>query len=176
MPDTAAPPVGAILPTPAGPLAVVVSADGTVLASGFTDLDELARRRGLLSPQPPHGGSREVLEGLVQAVARYAAGDLAALDEVRVEQPGTPFQQRVWAELRRVPPGRPVTYAELSRRAGAPGAARAIGQVCARNLAAPFVPCHRVVPAGGGVGGYAYGADVKTRLLAFEEAGAGPGG
>ncbi len=169
MPDTTAPPVGATLPTPVGPLAVIVTADGTLLASGFTPLDALARRRGLTDDLPP--AHPEVLAPVRAALDRYFTGDPAALDGVRVEQPGTPFQQRVWAELRRVPPGHPVTYAELSRRAGAPGAARAVGQVCARNLAAPFVPCHRVVPAGGGVGGYAYGADVKTQLLALEAGG-----
>ncbi len=70
--------------------------------------------------------------------------------------------------MRDVEPGAPVTYAELAARADSPAASRAAGQACARNMVAPFVPCHRVVPTGGGVGGYAYGADVKERLLAHE--------
>jgi O-6-methylguanine DNA methyltransferase len=94
---------------------------------------------------------------------------------VPVAQGGTAFQQRVWERLRAVPPEEPTTYAALSRALDAPGAARAVGQACGANLAAPFVPCHRVVPAGGGVGGYAYGAAVKTWLLAHE-AGTAPGG
>jgi methylated-DNA-[protein]-cysteine S-methyltransferase len=115
------------------------------------------------------------LATVTTALERYAAGDVDALDVVPVRQPGTAFQQRVWEAMRSVPPGRPVTYAGLAADVGSLGAARAVGQACSANLAAPFVPCHRVVPAGGGVGGYAYGADVKTRLLAHErEAVAGP--
>jgi len=160
----------ALLPTPVGPLAVVVDTDGTVLASGFTGLPDLLRRRGLPADTPP--APPEAVAVAAAALGRYLAGDLAALDDVRVDQPGTAFQQRVWTALRAVPAGCPVTYAELGAAAGAsPGAARAIGQVCRRNLAAPFVPCHRVLPTGGGVGGYAYGADVKRRLLAHEGAG-----
>jgi methylated-DNA-[protein]-cysteine S-methyltransferase len=158
------------LPTPAGPLTVVVDADGTVLASGFGPVGDLLRRRGLPADTPV--APPRAVAPVARAVQRYVAGDLAALDDVRVDQPGTPFQRRVWTALRAVPPGRPVSYAELGAVAGASsGAARAIGQVCGANLAAPFVPCHRVVPAGGGVGGYAYGAEVKQRLLAHESAG-----
>ena len=70
--------------------------------------------------------------------------------------------------LRDVPRGEVVTYGELAALAGRPGAARAAGTFCARNRLAPFVPCHRVVSAGG-IGGYgSLGIDYKRRLLALE--------
>ena len=156
----------ATLQTPVGALALVLADDGAVLASGFGPLSDLV---GRVEVDPELGAAPDHLVAPVRsAVERYFAGDVAALDEVPVRQAGGDFAQAAWAALRAVHPGHPVTYAELARRAGSPGAARAAGQACARNLVAPFVPCHRVVPASGGVGGYAYGADVKERLLAHE--------
>ena len=156
------------LDTPVGPLALVLDDDGTVLASGFGDIGRLTSRLGRSGDLP--ASEPEQLRPVQKAVERYFAGDLAALDDVPVRQSGGPFTQKAWAAMRDIEPGAPVTYAELAEQAGSPTASRAAGQACARNLVAPFVPCHRVVPAGGGVGGYAYGADVKERLLAHERA------
>lgn len=158
----------ATLTTPVGTLSMVLDDDGTVLASGFGATSDLTARLGLA--ESPPSADPAIVAPVADAVRRYFCGELAALDEVRVRQAGGPFAQAAWAQLRLVEPGRPVTYAELAVRAGSVGAARAAGQACARNLVAPFVPCHRVVPAGGGVGGYAYGADVKQQLLAHERA------
>jgi methylated-DNA-[protein]-cysteine S-methyltransferase len=70
--------------------------------------------------------------------------------------------------LRALPRGEVVTYGELAALAGRPGAARAAGTFCAKNRLAPFVPCHRVVAAGG-IGGYgSLGVEYKRRLLALE--------
>jgi methylated-DNA-[protein]-cysteine S-methyltransferase len=156
------------LDTPVGSLSLVLDEDGTVLASGFGGLDGLTSRLGLPDDLPPTG--TEVRRPVQRAVDRYFAGDLAALDVVPVRQSGGPFAQKAWAAMRGIEPGTPITYAELAERAGSPRASRAAGQACARNMVAPFVPCHRVVPAGGGVGGYAYGAAVKEGLLAHERA------
>lgn len=161
-------PATTTLPTPVGDLAVVLDDDGTVLASGFVDLASLVERLGLPAPLPE--AEPAATAQVVEAVERYFAGDLSAINDVSVRQAGGAFTQEAWQQLRAVPAGQPVTYAELARRAGSPSAARAAGQACATNLVAPFVPCHRVVPAGGGVGGYAYGADVKSRLLEHERA------
>lgn len=155
----------ASLDTPVGSLGLVVGDDGVVLASGFGDIAGLIVRLGLVEVAE---ATDAAVRPVAAAVQRYFAGDLSALDGVPVRQPGGAFAQAAWEQLRQVVPGEPITYAELACRAGSPGAARAAGQACARNLVAPFVPCHRVVPAGGGVGGYAYGADVKSKLLAHE--------
>ncbi len=98
-------------------------------------------------------------------------GDFAAGRRVRFSVPlapeGTPFQKRVWAELRRVPRGATVTYAELARRAGHPGAARAAGSACGANPIAVVTPCHRAVAADG-PGGFGAGLAWKRRLLRLE--------
>jgi methylated-DNA-[protein]-cysteine S-methyltransferase len=151
--------------TPAGTLLAVADEDDAVLAAGFTDDDAgVAARLGLPALPPDRTGPNAVAD----AVARYLGGDLAALDDVAVRQPGTPFQHQVWAALRDTPPGEPATYGELAARIGRPGATRAVGSACARNLVAPFIPCHRAVRAGGGAGRYLYGSDVKRWLLAHE--------
>lgn len=83
---------------------------------------------------------------------------------------GTPFQRRVWEELRTIPRGSTVTYAELAARIGMPGAARAVGSAVARNPVSIVVPCHRVVGADGSLTGYAGGVERKRALLALEGA------
>ncbi|MHB8837366.1 MAG: methylated-DNA--[protein]-cysteine S-methyltransferase [Gemmatimonadaceae bacterium] len=83
---------------------------------------------------------------------------------------GTPFQERVWAELRRIPPGERCSYQELARRIGKPTAARAVAQACASNRVAVLVPCHRVVRGTGDLGGYRWGVERKRALLEAERA------
>ena len=156
----------ATIPTPAGRLTVIT--DGAVVvAAGFAAAPQLS---GRLAAATAARGLRERgdLGAVTAAVHHYLAGDLSALDAVAVRQDGGEFAQQAWAAMRRIPPGRTLTYAELATAAGSPAAARAAGNACAANLVAPFVPCHRVLPAAGGVGGYAYGAAVKRWLLDHE--------
>jgi methylated-DNA-[protein]-cysteine S-methyltransferase len=107
---------------------------------------------------------------LAHLLARYFAGDLDALDRIATDAAGTPFQRRVWAALREVRPGATTTYRALAGRIGAPRACRAVGGANAANPIALIVPCHRVVPLAGGVGGYAFEPWRKTWLLAHERA------
>lgn len=79
----------------------------------------------------------------------------------------TPFARRVYAILRRVPAGRVVTYGDLARLAGRPGAARAVGSLM-RQAAEPGLPCHRVIAAGGRLGGFGASPALKRQLLAAE--------
>lgn len=81
---------------------------------------------------------------------------------------GTAFQHRVWQALRDIPPGQTVTYAELARRVGAPGAVRAVGSACGANPVAIAIPCHRVVRSDGGLSGYRWGIERKRALIALE--------
>jgi methylated-DNA-[protein]-cysteine S-methyltransferase len=83
---------------------------------------------------------------------------------------GTPFQQRVWREIAGIPYGKTITYAELAKRAGSPGSARAAGAATGRNPLSIIVPCHRVVGTSGTLTGYAGGLDRKAHLLALEGA------
>jgi methylated-DNA-[protein]-cysteine S-methyltransferase len=110
---------------------------------------------------------------LVQAareLAEYFAGDRRDFD-VPVGPPGTPFQQAVWAELRRVPYGTTTTYGALAARLGSPGAVRAVGSANGRNPVAVLVPCHRVVGSDGNLRGYAGGVERKRALLDLERSG-----
>jgi methylated-DNA-[protein]-cysteine S-methyltransferase len=108
---------------------------------------------------------------LVERLQAYFAGDDISFDDVPVDlEHETPFLERCARALREIPRGEVVTYGELAALAGAPGAARAAGSFCARNRLGLFVPCHRVVAAGG-LGSYgSYGLDYKRRLLRLEGA------
>jgi methylated-DNA-[protein]-cysteine S-methyltransferase len=100
-------------------------------------------------------------------MAEYFAGRRDTFD-LPVAAHGTEFQQSVWREIARVPFGKTITYAELARRAGAPGSARAAGAATGRNPIAVAIPCHRIVGADGSLTGYAGGLPRKTRLLELE--------
>jgi len=82
--------------------------------------------------------------------------------------PGTPFQQRVWQELQRIPFGTTLTYRELAQRLGRPQAARAVGHANGRNPLAIVIPCHRLIGSDGQLRGYASGITLKQRLLQHE--------
>lgn len=100
-------------------------------------------------------------------LAAYLAGNRQGFD-LSLAPEGTPFQQRVWREIARIPYGETITYAELARRAGSPGSARAAGAATGRNPLSIVVPCHRVVGSAGSLTGYAGGIERKARLLALE--------
>lgn len=87
---------------------------------------------------------------------------------VPVAQEGTPFQQRVWDELRRIPFGHTISYGQLAVRVGNPAAVRAVGGANGANNIPIIVPCHRVIAADGTLGGFGGGLDRKRRLLALE--------
>jgi len=82
---------------------------------------------------------------------------------------GTPFQHRVWLELAAIPYGETVSYGEIARRVGRPGAARAVGQAVGANPLPLILPCHRVVRSNGGIGGFFYGGELKRFLLELEK-------
>ena len=83
---------------------------------------------------------------------------------------GTAFQRKVWEELRRIAPGETTTYGEIARRIGQPSAARAVGAAIGANAHAVLIPCHRVLPADGSLGGYRWGPKRKRKLLEREDA------
>lgn len=166
----------ATVETPPGPFTVVVcavphdrSGREVVLASGWTadagDLLPLIHR--VLRPVwvEPADELR-----VLDTVGAFVDGDVAAIDAVEVLQRSGPFLQDAWEVLRTVPPGRPDTYADFAARCGRPAAVRAAANACARNAAALFVPCHRVLGSSGGLGGFRWGTPVKRWLLDHEAA------
>lgn len=116
-------------------------------------------------------GGDSFVPKLVARLRRYFAGAADDFADVELDLSElTPFGHQLALALRAVPRGEVVTYGELAALAGRPGAARAAGTFCAQNRLAIFIPCHRVVAAGG-LGGYgSLGSSYKRRLLALEHA------
>jgi methylated-DNA-[protein]-cysteine S-methyltransferase len=150
--------------TPAGPFTLVVD-DEAVLASGWTSTVDDLLHLNTATAQPAR---RAELGAFTKAVIAYHDGDLAAIDDIPVRQRGGPFLSTAWDTLRQVHPGVPVTYTELAARSGNPAAVRAAAMACARNAAALFVPCHRIIRTDGTLGGFRWGLPVKRWLLDHE--------
>lgn len=110
------------------------------------------------------------LVAVLDELAAYFRGDLAALDRIPVNADGTRFQKQVWTALRTVPAGNTVSYQELAKQAGAPNAVRAVAACNARNPVAIVVPCHRVIGSDGSLTGYGGGLSRKRWLLDHEGA------
>lgn len=100
----------------------------------------------------------------------YFDGEVRALDELRVDPAGTPFQKRVWSLLREIPAGETRSYFELARILGSHP--RAVGAANGANPVALVIPCHRVIAKDGSLCGYAYGQERKRWLIEHERAGA----
>lgn len=154
--------------TPVGTLCGAVDDVGALVAMGFDDhWDDLVER---VREARPEGSWAPGPSAAADAVARYLEGDIVAIDALAVSPVGTPFQQRVWAALRTIPPGTTWSYQDLADAVGDPGATRAVGTANGRNPVSVVVPCHRVVRADGSLGGYAGGLERKAWLLAHEGA------
>ncbi|WP_067572330.1 methylated-DNA--[protein]-cysteine S-methyltransferase [Nocardia acidivorans] len=154
--------------TPAGPFTALVDPDGAVLAAGWTaDAQNL---RGLIHQtlRPAALRERAELGQVTKAVEAYHAGDLTIIDSITVRQISGPFLVHAWEVLRKIPAGDPVTYTDFASASGRPAATRAAANACARNAAALFVPCHRVIRTDGSLGGFRWGLDVKRWLLNHE--------
>jgi methylated-DNA-[protein]-cysteine S-methyltransferase len=102
------------------------------------------------------------------AIARYFAGDLAALETISTHCGGTDFQRTVWAALRTIAPGTTRSYSSLAQQIGRPAATRAVGAANGANPIGIVVPCHRVIGADGSLTGYGGGIERKRWLLAHE--------
>jgi AraC family transcriptional regulator, regulatory protein of adaptative response / methylated-DNA-[protein]-cysteine methyltransferase len=157
--------------SPLGPL-VAGAVDAGICLLEFTDRRMLETqalvlrsRLGLPAAPAPHPH----LERLETELGEYFAGRRSEFD-LPVHEPGTPFQERVWAALRAIPCGETRSYGELARALGDPAAVRAVAQANGRNRVAILVPCHRVIGADGGLGGYGGGVWRKRRLLEIEGA------
>lgn len=118
------------------------------------------------TPPPPVADAIAAIVALLEGAPRDLADIVLDMADI------TAFHQRIYAEARKIPPGSVLTYGEVARRLGEPGAARAVGQAMGRNPFAIIVPCHRVVAASGALGGFSArgGAATKQRILAIEGA------
>ncbi len=155
----------AIVPTSLGAMLVAATDKGICRLSFNEAAAELTSR----FPQAEliEGGAEfaALLEQVVAAVER--PGDFS---HIPLDVKGTAFQEAIWQELRRIPHGETRTYAQLAAAVGRPKAVRAAGSANGANNVAVLIPCHRVIATGGGLGGYAYGLEIKRKLLAKEGA------
>ncbi len=118
-------------------------------------------------PRAELRADRNGLRGAVNAILEHLGGKQPHL-ELPTDVQATAFQRRVWEELRRIPYGATRTYGQIARAIGRPKAVRAVARACATNPTSVVVPCHRVVRADGGLGGYRWGMDRKRALLEQE--------
>jgi methylated-DNA-[protein]-cysteine S-methyltransferase len=161
-----------LIDTPIGPCAVAWGSTGL---TGFqlpeASAEDTRARMAQRFPQalervPPPGVQRAV-----DAVLGLLRGEGTDLTAIPLDMEGVPeFHQRIYQVTRTIPPGATLSYGEVAAKAGAPGAARAVGQALGRNPFAIIVPCHRVLAAGGKAGGFSAngGLATKTKLLAIE--------
>lgn len=155
----------AVVDTSLGRMLVAATDKGICRLSFDEDEAVLARR----FPQA------EILpaDAAMQALAKRAVAAVEAparMPDLPLDVAGTAFQEAVWQELRRIPPGETRSYAQIAAAVGKPGAVRAAGSANGANNVAVLIPCHRVVRTDGSLGGYAYGIDRKARLLEREKA------
>lgn len=156
--------------TPLGRVLVAATGRGICFVT-LGDSDRvLERALGQEFPGAERVHDESALKEQLQAVTEQIAGRVPH-EALPLDIRATAFQRAVWEELRRVPAGETVTYAELARRIGRPSAVRAVASAVASNHLAVLIPCHRVVRSDGAIGGYRWGVERKRRLLAAESRG-----
>ncbi|HZY96272.1 MAG TPA: methylated-DNA--[protein]-cysteine S-methyltransferase [Candidatus Cybelea sp.] len=163
----------ASLPTPAG-LMMIGATDRGICFVGFGETkDALVKSLCAEYPKARIDAMREPyhpdFRAWVDAIARHLAGEIPRLD-LPLDVAATAFQMRVWKYLQTIPSGDVQSYGEVAAAIGAPTAARAVAQACARNPAAVLIPCHRVIRGSGELGGYRWGLARKRSLIDRERA------
>jgi methylated-DNA-[protein]-cysteine S-methyltransferase len=144
-----------------GPFAVAVNEAGAIVATAFGKVDELKSRFAAASCVVDAGRTAEAR----LQIAEYLAGDRAEFD-LQLAPEGSAFQKRVWRALREIPRGQTRSYGAIARELQSSG--RAVGRANATNPICLIVPCHRVIGADGSLTGFAFGEEIKRRLLALE--------
>ncbi len=156
-----------VVPCALGRLLVATTARGICRVSLGSRAEELEAGLRTEFPAAELRRERGALAASVGALLRYLDGRAEPLD-LPLDVRATAFQHRVWETLRRIPYGGTRSYAEIAHAIGKPSAARAVARACATNPAALVIPCHRVVRADGGLGGYRWGIARKRALLEQE--------
>lgn len=152
---------GTVFKTPLGRAAAVVDEEGALLELKLLrDGDEL---------DGDVKSSRKACAHVVRQVAEYFRGKREEFD-LELKPAGTPFQQRVWKQLLRIPYGKTTNYGEIARRLRRPTASRAVGAANGQNPIWIVIPCHRVIGKNGTLTGYGGGLPNKQALLELEGA------
>ncbi|MUL37758.1 bifunctional DNA-binding transcriptional regulator/O6-methylguanine-DNA methyltransferase Ada [Gloeocapsopsis dulcis] len=133
--------------------------------------DDLAKLENELHNEFCHASlhrADEELQEWTQALINYLSGKLS-LSELPYDVKATAFQIQVWEALKQIPFGTTVSYSDVACSIGHPTAIRAVARACATNPIALIIPCHRVLPKAGGLGGYRWGVSRKQALLEMEQ-------
>lgn len=157
-----------VMATSLGPMLVAASERGVCCLSFHEGEAELRARFPEAELVPAGEDASALFAQVLKAVEEPGS---AAPGAIPLDVKGTAFQQAVWRELMRIPPGETRSYGELAAMLGKPKASRAVGGANGANNIAVLIPCHRVIQSDGSLGGYAYGSDIKTQLLKREKRG-----
>ncbi len=149
--------------TPVGDVSIALDENGKVSTTVFGDISALKKRR----PRTAFVRDAKRLKIPREQVLGYFTGKRRDF-ELPLGARGTPFQISVWQALQSIPFGETRTYGEIARQVGKTYAARAIGRASGANPLCLLVPCHRVIGADGSLTGFAFGKEVKRRLLEHE--------
>jgi O-6-methylguanine DNA methyltransferase len=155
--------------SPVGPL-LVSATESSLCGLSFCDADRLQERLQELRERHAstlQAGSNQVLNDLRMQLGEYFAGQRRVFN-LPLHSPGTQFQERVWTALSEIPYGETWSYLQLAVRIGDALATRAVGYANGANPIAIVIPCHRVINADGGDGGYGGGLWRKRILLDLE--------
>ena len=160
------------VPTPLGIMLLANDEAGRLRVIDWEDHEQNMRRLLRLHYRAAEVQLRETQEASAarRAVQAYFEGELNALESLQVALGGTDFQRAVWTALRDIPVGTTISYLELARRIGRPGAVRAVGLANGANPVSIVVPCHRVIGSNAKLVGYGGGMHRKQWLLAHEKA------
>ena len=153
----------AVVPTSLGQMLVAATDKGVCRLSFNEGVEALEARFPQAALSQGGVDFANLLDTVIAAVE--APGDFS---HIPLDVKGTAFQEAVWRELQRIPAGETRTYAQLAAAVGRPKAVRAAGSANGANNVAVLIPCHRVIRTGGGLGGYAYGLEIKRLLLEKE--------
>jgi len=144
---------------------MVAATDKGVCCLSFNEGEKELRER--FPKAELHKGGDDFQKLLGQVIAQVEAPGRP--HNIPLDVQGTAFQEAVWQELRKIPDGETRSYADIAAAIGKPKAVRAVGSANGANHVAVLIPCHRVVRSDGTMGGYAYGLEIKKRLLEKEQ-------
>jgi AraC family transcriptional regulator of adaptative response/methylated-DNA-[protein]-cysteine methyltransferase len=151
-----------------GPILVATSAKGIAAILMGDDPNKLVEDLQDSFPNATLVGADADFESLIAKVVGHIESPTGRFD-LPLDVRGTAFQQRVWKALAGIPTGKTASYSEIARKLGEPQATRAVAGACAANKIAVAIPCHRVVRSDGGLSGYRWGVERKTKLLDREK-------
>jgi methylated-DNA-[protein]-cysteine S-methyltransferase len=158
------------LKTPIGAGLLVFDRNGVLRALDWVEHEDRLHRLLRTQYRTVSIASARAPAPMRSSLDAYFAGDVGAIDAIACDTAGTPFQRKVWSALRRIRPGRTLSYSALAARIGMPTAVRAVGHANGSNPISVVIPCHRLIGSDGSLTGYGGGLERKRWLLRHEGA------